>query len=275
MYICPKCSLPLSVNGACYRCESGHSYDISSKGYVNLLLSAGGGNHGDNKLMLASRRAFLSLGHYSSIPNIVSSILKRLGVLSGGERVIRILDAGCGEGYYSERLRNALLNMGIEAEIYGIDVSKDAVAMAAKSYKKVSFSVASVNKLPFSDGTFDAVVSLFAPIAESEFHRVLRNGGALITVSPSPRHLIGLKEAVYDRVYENEESTFIPVLFSACEREIYSSVMSLDNNAQIIDLFRMTPYYYKTRTENKARLEALDDLETEIGFVFCPFLKQS
>ena len=184
-----------------------------------------------------------------------------------------MLDAGCGEGYYSERLRQKLSEKFSNVDIYGIDVSKDAVAMAAGAYKNIQYSVASVNKLPFPDCSFDIIVSLFAPISEAEFHRVLRKNGILITVSPAPRHLFGLKTAVYDSVYENEETTFVPRLLTPLKNESYSSVMTLSNNKEIYDLFMMTPYYYKTGSKGRASVEELSSLKTEIGFMFYTFIK--
>ena len=63
MYICPKCSAPLTFSEKHFECVNRHSFDISAKGYVNLLLGAKAGVHGDNKEMITARRSFLSLGH--------------------------------------------------------------------------------------------------------------------------------------------------------------------------------------------------------------------
>jgi 23S rRNA (guanine745-N1)-methyltransferase len=42
-------------------------------------------------------------------------------------------------------------------------VSKPAIRAAAKRYPQVNFCVASSQRLPFSDNSFDAVVRIYAP----------------------------------------------------------------------------------------------------------------
>lgn len=272
MYICPKCNEELMTDTRSYRCKNGHCFDISSSGYVNLLLSSHHGNHGDNKLMLQSRRSFLSLGYYRPIADELFNILSSLSARS---EAIRILDAGCGEGYYTGALCERFTASEQKAEIYGIDVSKIGITMAAKKYKQCDFCVASVNALPFPNGYFDIVVSLFAPISEKEFYRVLSDGGMLVTVSPSPRHLLGLKKSVYDSVYENEQTTFTPKLFGLTSESSYCGSIVLEDAKAIRELFTMTPYYYKTDDIGKSKLYALDKLETEIGVNFYCFKKQA
>lgn len=270
MYICPKCRDTLALTDRSYVCPRGHCFDISAKGYVNLLMSGKSGIHGDSKEMLVARREFLSLGHYRPIILRLTEIL----VEKYPEReTLNILDAGCGEGYYTDALRASLENAGYSVNIFGIDVSKDGITMAAKRYKDCSFAVASVNSLPFSDGCFDAVVSLFAPIAENEFSRVLKTDGALITVSPSPKHLYGLKSAIYDHPYENEETTFVPVIMKHASKSTVKMEMQLDKAADISALFTMTPYYHKTDEVGKARVKQLDALRSEIGFMFYVYEK--
>ncbi len=274
MYICPKCSEKLIKSENSLKCGEGHSYDVSKDGYVNLLISnKKSGAHGDNKEMISARRRFLSLGHYSLIVDklceIISDFCKENGI-----NTPTILDAGCGEGYYSGRIyENLSVRLTDSPIIFAADVSKDAVAKAAKSYKAVNFSVASVNKLPFDTETFDVVLSLFAPLSEAEFERVLKRGGLLITVSPSENHLMGLKSVIYDTPYKNPPSTFVPTMLRKVNEEIITGEMTLKTNESVMDLFSMTPYYYNTSDSDKEKLKTVSELETEIGFVFGVFGK--
>ena len=274
MYICPKCSEKLTKTGNTLKCVAGHCFDIASAGYVNLLLgSKKSGSHGDNKEMITARRRFLSLGHYAIIIDklceIIAKYCKENNVISPA-----ILDAGCGEGYYSGRIFDTLRDeYQLSPIFYAADVSKDAVFSASKTYKTVNFSVASVNKLPFGDLSFDIVLSLFAPLSESEFDRVLKPDGRLITVSPSENHLIGLKEIIYETPYKNPPSTFIPKILTKLGEETVVSEMTLYTNESIKDLFSMTPYYYNTCDSDKKKLEGINELNTEIGFVFGVFGK--
>ncbi len=268
MYICPKCKLPLERSKNTLHCESNHCYDIASQGYVNLLLgSKSTSKHGDNKEMINARRAFLGLGHYEPIITEISRIISEYTASEN----ISVLDAGCGEGYYTNGISKSLAQ---SAEIYGIDVSKEAVVKAATMYKNPHFAVASVNALPFLNDSFDVALSLFAPLAEEEFFRVLKNDGVLVTVSPSPRHLFGMKEKIYNTPYENPPSTFEPKLFNKVKEYTFSSEMTLKNQADILNLFNMTPYCYNTGKTGIERIKAVNFLTTEIGFVFGIYKKK-
>lgn len=268
MYICPKCKLPLKGSEKVLRCQGNHCYDIASQGYVNLLLgSKSASKHGDNKEMINARRAFLSLGHYEPIITELSEIIRRYT----SSKSITVLDAGCGEGYYTDGISKSLAK---SSEIYGIDVSKEAVVKAAAMYKDPRFAVASVNALPFQNGAFDVVLSLFAPLAEEEFSRVLKSNGVLVTVSPSPKHLFGMKKKIYDTPYENPPSTFEPTLFDKIGEYTFTSEMSLENQADILNLFNMTPYCYNTGKAGIERIKAVNSLTTEIGFVFGIYKKK-
>ncbi len=268
MYICPICRERLIKSERQLKCTNNHSFDISSKGYVNLILnSRPTRNHGDSKEMLACRRDFLSLGHYSPIITELARVIENTGLKS-----ITLLDAGCGEGYYTSALKNILKSKEINTDFYGIDVSKDAVMLAARD-KELSLSVASINALPFADSSFDIVISLFAPLNESEFSRVLKQGGILITVSPSENHLFGLKKQIYETPYKNPPSTFIPELFSKADTCTLEYKIHLDNARDITNLFKMTPYYHKTSKTDIEKALAINELETEVGFEISTFKK--
>lgn len=274
MYICPKCSEELVKTENTLKCAAGHSYDISSKGYINLLLgNKKSGIHGDNKEMITARRRFLSLGYYDLIADKLSEIIAEF-CRKNGVRSPKILDAGCGEGYYSGKIFQRLASLLQDSPIvYATDVSKDAVLLGARTYKSIDFSVSSINKLPFPDKSFDIVLSLFAPLSETEFDRVLKKGGVFITVSPSENHLMGLKSVIYDTPYKNPPSTFIPIILRKVNEEIITGEMTLKTNESIMDLFSMTPYYYNTSDKDKDKLKSVTSLKTEIGFVFGVFVK--
>ena len=73
---CPVCggSLMHSADGKSLICINKHCFDIARKGYVNLLMRAGG-RHGDDKTMLEARRDFLSRGHYLPIAEAAADCL--------------------------------------------------------------------------------------------------------------------------------------------------------------------------------------------------------
>jgi arsenite methyltransferase len=96
----------------------------------------------------------------------------------------RILDVGCGPGFYVTEL---LEEVGREGSVVGVDISADMLAVAAKrvdGHDNVEFHEADATSLPVPDGTFDRAVCVQVleyvrdvPTALSEMHRALRPGG--------------------------------------------------------------------------------------------------
>lgn len=60
-----------------------------------------------------------------------------------------VLDAGCGDCYYTGKIEKALADKN--ASIAGIDISKFALIAAAKRSKNIRLAVASVFALPTAD----------------------------------------------------------------------------------------------------------------------------
>ncbi|MBO5789970.1 MAG: methyltransferase domain-containing protein, partial [Clostridia bacterium] len=150
VFACPVCGAPLLKEERRYACKEGHSFDLSAKRYVNLLVGADGAVHGDNKEMILARHRFLSGGWYGAllekIKELCLSVFPSVGVW---------LDCGCGEGYYTAGICEALANAQKSAHCIGVDISKDAVILAGKSEfaKKgaLELAVASVYHLPIRD----------------------------------------------------------------------------------------------------------------------------
>lgn len=271
-FTCPICKEPFERVGNSLVCPKRHSFDLSRRGYVNLLRpsKSGGARHGDDKLMVAARTAFLDAGFYEPLLNALKAV-----VCPNAAEIRTVLDAGCGEGYYTNGLREALLPMSPALAVYGIDVSKDAVHAASLRERSLRLSVASIFDLPVADGSVDLLVNLFAPYDGKEFARVLRDGGMLLRVFPAERHLWELKTAVYDVPYENEIDTFDLEGFTMTEKTHLRFPLSLDCAEQIDALFKMTPYYYKTSREGQARLKALNFLETHAEFYIAVYRKNA
>lgn len=103
---------------------------------------------------------------------------------SAGER---ILDVGCGPGFYVAEL---LERVGPGGHVAGVDTSEPMLAMASRRVEgreNVELRVAPATALPFEPGSFDGAVSVQVleyvddvPRALAELHRVLRPGGRLV-----------------------------------------------------------------------------------------------
>jgi arsenite methyltransferase len=107
-----------------------------------------------------------------------------VGEALGAEPGERILDAGCGPGFYMSEL---LDQIGPDGFVMGVDASPQMLAVAARrceGHENVGFAEANVTALPVAEGSFDRVLSVqvleYVPDTLSalrELHRALRPGG--------------------------------------------------------------------------------------------------
>jgi ubiquinone/menaquinone biosynthesis C-methylase UbiE len=100
----------------------------------------------------------------------------------------RILDVACGTGRFLSQLSQALP----DARLYGLDMSPFYVRYARRLLDATSSTTLVVEdaaKMPFADGFFDAVVSVFLfhelpprvrRVVATEMHRVLKPGGTVV-----------------------------------------------------------------------------------------------
>lgn len=264
IFICPVCRSPFVDNGRSLICPNRHSFDKAAQGYVHLLPANKMNSKlpGDSKEMVTARTAFLSLGFYhpfrDGLCRIVCDELK-------GKKSPVLLDAGCGEGYYTAALWQSLSAVCESPVVCGFDISKFAVKAAAKC-KPLSLAVASCFDIPIADHSADVLTAVFSPIVPGEFARVIKPGGMMVLAVAAPRHLMGLKELLYEKPYENERKDTEYEGFKFERRVEITAEAQLDDNASVQNLFAMTPYYWKTPIEGSRRLAAAQSLYTELGF---------
>ncbi len=257
-FVCPVCRGELSVSNRAYICENRHCFDLSKEGYVNLLMSQKSSlkRHGDDKLMVKARCDFLNKGYYEPLRDALCDCLfKQLAADS------TIIDIGCGEGYYTKAVYEKT-----NSNLFGIDVSKDALKFAAKTASECSFAVASAFNLPFADCSADCLLNIFAPSAYEEFHRVLKSNGILVKAVPLECHLWELKCTLYDKPYKNKPEKRNEELFKLVSCNELKYKIKLTDNEEISNLFKMTPYYYKTGKADAEKLLSLNEFETTVHF---------
>lgn len=261
LFVCPICGLPLGREAGRYVCGGGHSFDIAKEGYVNLLPANRQHSKapGDDKDMTAARTRFLEGGWYGPLRY---ELCKLIDSLSPGAP--SLLDAGCGEGWYTAALAEAVAAKGGRAA--GLDLSKPAVKKAAKRCPAGEFAVASVYHLPLADGSVDVLTNCFSPLAADEFYRALKPGGKFLYVVPGPRHLWELKKTLYDSPYENEEKREAYPGFRYVDIVPVETRFTLPTAQAIGDLYRMTPYYWKTPKAGAERLGELERLAVTAQF---------
>ena len=261
LFLCPKCNLPLTeLDGRC-ACPAGHSYDRARGGYYNLLLTYIRGNHGDNRNMVLARQAFLAAGYYSPLAAAIASAVLEYTPAGGV-----LLDAGCGEGYYTDTVERALFSRDGATRVAGFDISRDAIKVASGKNQRISLAVAGSYHMPIPDASVDTLINTFSPLALSETNRVLRDGGYFIMAIPGEEHLYELKAVIYDTPYKNTvEDTALDGFTLVDDRHI-SYTMHLESGSSVMNLFAMTPYAYRTKQSNAARVAALSRLDCTADF---------
>lgn len=269
-FICPVCRGKLNKNEKMYACENGHTFDISRHGYVNLLMASGKGKvHGDDKVMLRARADFLNRGFYDVLSREVSE-----SAVSHCKNGGRIVDAGCGEGKYTADIKALSEKEEKDIEVVGIDISKDALSLAARRDKDISFAVASTASMPLEAESADVIVSIFAPFFAEEFSRVLKKDGIIIRVFPLEKHLWELKGLLYDNPYENPIADMAEEGLLKVEERGVSYNMEFKSNGDIESLFAMTPYFYRTGDEDKKKLSGVTRLSCRAEFGIVVYKKK-
>ena len=245
VWICPICELGLEKNPKGWSCDNQHSFDQAKEGYVNLLPAhqKRSKNPGDNLEMVLGRRAIHEAHLYQPLAEALAN------AVADRERISTLLDIGSGEGYYGGLIARSVP----EITVYGIDISKSAVKLAAKKYRNHNFAVAGARHLPVATSSIDLALCIFSPSTDHEVARVLKNGGHYLEVGPAPRHLWQLKKALYDQPREHNE----------LRRSIEGSTLAQDgevcydkqlNNAQLQALVAATPLAFGGHREKKAEL---------------------
>jgi len=273
--ICPLCGTSLSKEGGSLFCAGTrrHCYDVAASGYVNLLPPGKGKNAhtGDDAGMIAARTAFLSGGYYDGISDAVAEITARY--LPHGTDTVRLCDAGSGEGYHTCRIaRGIAARTERRVDAVGIDASKKGAAAAAKLAARtadgenvnLSFAAGNIFSLPVADKSLDVMLSMFAPIPAAEAVRTLRDDGLLIVTASAARHLWEMRCLLYDDPREGNETAATPEGFLLAGRSAFRETVHIPDNKTLMNLFTMTPFYYRTPKEGRARLMATESLSVSV-----------
>lgn len=243
--ICPHCREPLEAESRTWSCGNGHSYDQARQGYLNLLLVQHKNSRqpGDTPTMLAHRQAFLDAGHYQP----VSAEINRLFI---EQAPTALLDMGCGEGYYTDRLARALA----DTDCAGLDISKDAVIRACRRNHNIQWLVGSSARLPVADASLDATLCVFSPWSWNECLRVLKPGGRLLLVGPHADHLLALREKLYDSVHPTPELIkALPDGLEIVHDQVLRYALDLESVA-LDNLIGMTPHGFRSRPDRQQAL---------------------
>ncbi len=243
---CPLCSGDFSLKRpGSFMCENGHCFDLSARGYVNFVPSRKKDDYSPE--LFAHRKKIYGLGFYEPVQTALTELLQK----RFGDAPIRLLDAGCGEGYYASDLLGRLPG----STIFAADVSANAVKQA-DTKNGVLWMVADSARLPLKPDSVNAVLNVLAPANYEQFSRVLAADGILVKLVPGEGYLAELRRACAGQLkndfYSNADTvTHFEKHFHVLERQRVK--YRLDPDAEALESFvQMTPM---TRHIN---LETLD-----------------
>ena len=255
---CPVCQNTLKPIASGVVCVNRHQFDRAREGYINLLLGhkKRSCNPGDNKAMVKARTQFLLTGNYASIAD---SLTAKAAEISANIDKPVIIDAGCGEGYFTNKIKQ----LYSFSEILGFDISKPAIQACSVNHRSIHWVVASVNDIPIINNKVDIIISAFSRCDWKEFARVLKPQGSILILSPGSGHLQSLREVIYKHVrpyVSGKELQNMPSCFSVRSTQYLKGEMNLDNTETIMNLLIMTPHYWRINDTQKKRLLELDSL---------------
>lgn len=279
-FTCPLDGLPLAPGDGCLVCSGNHSYDISASGYINLLpvQYKKSRDPGDSKSMVAARRRVLDAGLFDPLADAVCDIVSQT-IEASGEQEPLLVDAGCGEGFYTgllaARLHDSLKDHA--AKILGVDISKWAVMAAAKRSRDIAWVVASNKRLPLQQGTVTGITSLFGFETWPDWAELQKSGQFVTVVDAGPRHLIELREIIYPTLQVHEPPGHEGAVANGYELSSESRIgfeQTVQNAELLIDLLEMTPHGRKSTAEAHDRVSALTSLSLSFDTVIRTFRRR-
>ena len=239
---CPVCGGALLRTGDDFACERHHRVNVNRKGCLNVLSSRVDSCY-DADLFAARRRVF-DAGCYDAVVQAIEAMLP--------EDTPRILDAGCGDGWYL----NALLSRHEGWCGAGLDISRDAILQATNHPCTALWVVGDLRRLPFSDASFTAVLDVLTPANYDEFRRVLAPDGLLIKVYPGSAYLRELRAARRLPPYEEGQVDAYLREKAAIVAETRVTVTHAVSDALWRDFVWMTPLMQDLSTDEKDAIAA-------------------
>ncbi len=273
-FICPLDGAPLkrTESGVC--CGTGHNFDRAREGYINLLpvQHKASRDPGDDQAMIAARRRTLDDGLFTPLADAVFETVRAYARVRAGERPLRLVDAGCGEGYYLAHLHHRAQHCddAVSLELAGYDISKWAVRAAARRNQAIAWVVASNRQPPVPPASIDLVLSLFGFPHWTSFEAILVPGGRVLTVDAGPRHLLELRKVIYPQLTPSDA----PLPSEALERGWrvlsercieFTVPQSTPDQSQA--LIAMTPHAHRISANGRAALVALHSLDVTMSMV--------
>ena len=147
---CPVCKKSIkSIKESSVLCENNHCFNISKKGYVNLVKNNAKTIY--DKKLFESRSKIYEYGIYDELSKEIMDIVDKY---TSKKNANFVLDVGCGEGYYLNQLYSDE-KINSKCKLFGIDISREGISLATRYENSILWSVSDLSNLPFENGKFD------------------------------------------------------------------------------------------------------------------------
>ena len=257
VWMCPHCTQPLEGCESGLVCLNGHRFDRAKEGYINLLpvQHKRSKQPGDNAEMVQGRRALHQAQLYRPLAEALCDLVASYTDVS------TLLDIGCGEGYYDGMLSDRLPDLSV----FGVDIAKAAVRLAARDYRCHHYAVASSRQLPVMTSSIDLALCIFSPVTDTEVARTVRPNGYYLEVGPAAQHLWELKRALYEAPREH------PLLRRALHdgtllREGECLYEKRLTQAELQAVVAATPFAFRGHREKREALRKQSDFAVTLDF---------
>lgn len=231
---CPLCGGGFEKRENSLVCAKRHTFDIARQGSVNFVPQQKESFY--KKELFESRAKAFEAGVFVPVVRTLSDAIDR--------HVCRenpaLLDAGCGEGYYTKSVCPERKMTRI-----GFDLSKEAVRLAAKGPKTAFFCAADLKNIPLRDHSADILLDIFTPASYAEFSRVLAPGGLVFKLAPRAGYLKELRRAAAHLLRRSEYDGgqvegYVKEKMDLIEQRAITYTLPVDPGT-VFHLARMTP----------------------------------
>lgn len=245
-------------------CPAGHHFDRAKQGYWNLLQPQDrrSSKPGDSDEAVLARQRWLARGYAINLVNILRP-WTQFGPVEPAAGQRRILDLGCGEGSFGPALFPG------DANGYcGIDLSKRAIKLAARTWPEATWVLANADRtLPAADASVNRIVSLFGRRPANEIDRVLTPGGICLIAVPGEDDLIELRDEIQATgIRRSRWETVVNEMSTAgleyVDHQLWQQQVALEANS-IADALAMT--YRAVRHSQQRRLGSLSAMNVTLS----------
>ena len=231
--------------------------------------------------MVQARREVFDQGIFNPLADTISNLVAKLSekVFNNLQKPKQmngsmILDAGCGEGFYTASI--AKETRELPCSITGIDISKWAIMAASKRYKNIPWAVANNKKLPVAKGDIEILTSIFGFETWQAWQEVQTLGQKVVRVKAAQTHLIELKSIIYKKIKQNinQQQNKEPLGYKLTDHQTFSYLTPQITTDVIKNILIMTPHGHRINQDAWKEVELLDSLALTIAVEISVFERQ-